>query len=661
MQTLHNGKYCWTLRGIKRRKMIYIFHNGDKRWVVSKRIDQGAYCYAYVEDDTGRSPDPSACTSPWFTCLEDMRWGVDDKLKCEAVPPSADKFAKFRVALEDEMRRYGIIDTGSLRQLWRLVDVTGAGYVSIRDIMRLVGDLLISGNWPDWMGRREAIEMACEAARCSDGPPRQAAANARARSVLAATQVKGVTSEAAFGRQETEQEDELEVDKEDFHAFLLNVFWFAKMRVIFNGMDADNDGRLSLNEFVAGLARLGLKLSETEARTEFESVDSAGNGDGMVSFEELCVHLRLRVNPDDNQGFDSEAMQQSSAQSCAAFRRWQGNRATHGQFVSKKTLRVFDELEHRLLLAITDHSAIRRLWRAIDINSNNVVSLAELDRFVVELFPLLNHKPALVRAYKNSVNRACSTPDASDESSYVLKRDFKKLLLNIFYYNKLSWMFDHVEDDQNRRFVFDDFKWCAAICGCRLEREAAAAEFGSIATTQSGTISFDDFCTWVGNQMLQRLLGDGFDEDGACSVMSGMTSAATTRSGWSRRSQPLLAADAGPIFAVPAHPAPDLVQFHASGDLSQPHGASPSGGDGDAFVPGSLRPEQFIRLGDGVDVLRLGAVGPVASSGNPQEWTYEIRNRKLAKLKVEVKLAPGAQNVCWKDLQGQHGHALSVR
>ena len=58
-------------------------------------------------------------------------------------------------------------------------------------------------------------------------------------------------------------------------------------------------------------------------------------------------------------------------------------------------------------------------WGAIDYNGNGIVSLAEIDKWVVENYPKLNNKPALMRAYKSS---------DLDHDSYVNKREFPVLL-----------------------------------------------------------------------------------------------------------------------------------------------------------------------------------------------------------------------------------------
>jgi hypothetical protein len=45
------------------------------------------------------------------------------------------------------------------------------------------------------------------------------------------------------------------------------------------------------------------------------------------------------------------------------------------------------------------------MWRQLDNNGNGVVSLAELDRWLVWKMPLLNNKAALIRAFKFTLAR----------------------------------------------------------------------------------------------------------------------------------------------------------------------------------------------------------------------------------------------------------------
>jgi Ca2+-binding EF-hand superfamily protein len=43
-----------------------------------------------------------------------------------------------------------------------------------------------------------------------------------------------------------------------------------------------------------------------------------------------------------------------------------------------------------------------RLFTKIDYNGNNILSLAELDKAVIETWPAFDNKPAIMRAYKSA-------------------------------------------------------------------------------------------------------------------------------------------------------------------------------------------------------------------------------------------------------------------
>merc|ERR1719382_35113 len=89
----------------------------------------------------------------------------------------------------------------------------------------------------------------------------------------------------------------------------------------------------------------------------------------------------------------------------------------------------------------------KKMWNTLDFNGNGVVSLAEIDKWVVENYPLLNHKPALMRCYKQTMER---------KDEFVHRRDFKKLY----------WIFDQC-DGSDRRMTLQEFKHVLTLCGAQ--------------------------------------------------------------------------------------------------------------------------------------------------------------------------------------------------
>jgi len=162
-------------------------------------------------------------------------------------------------------------------------------------------------------------------------------------------------------------------------------------------------------------------------------------------------------------------------------------------------LKDFDALEEKIKKTMNQNQKLAKLWKEVDFNGNNVVSLAEIDKFAVEKYPLLNHKPALMRAYKASVQ------DEKDE--FVHKKDFKALLGKIFYFNKLFWLFDAVDEDHDRRLTINEFKWCLTTAGVKMGEAKTESEFAKLAGRNQSTgkaaqhIMFDEFCKYFTEKM----------------------------------------------------------------------------------------------------------------------------------------------------------------
>jgi len=154
----------------------------------------------------------------------------------------------------------------------------------------------------------------------------------------------------------------------------------------------------------------------------------------------------------------------------------------------------FDQLEKEILERISTYKGIDSLWKSLDFNGNNIVSLAEIDKFVLENFPLLNNKPALIRAYKKT------TMKDGDGDSWVEKKEFRALLSNLFYFNKLFQAFQALDEDNDRRLDIEEFKESCSVLGLKYSDEEAEAEFKSIDKNGGGIVLFIEFCDWYSEQ-----------------------------------------------------------------------------------------------------------------------------------------------------------------
>ncbi|EGD79006.1 hypothetical protein PTSG_11815 [Salpingoeca rosetta] len=151
----------------------------------------------------------------------------------------------------------------------------------------------------------------------------------------------------------------------------------------------------------------------------------------------------------------------------------------------------FQGAEKEIKAALQDPQQLKAFWRQLDFNGNNIVSLAEIDKFVVERFPVLNNKPALMRAYKKTTLRD------GDGDSWVEKKEFPALLSNLLYFNCLFDAFDDIDTDDDRRVDFEEFKKGLKVLDMKMGEQDARDEFALMDENGGGVVLFDEFAAWA--------------------------------------------------------------------------------------------------------------------------------------------------------------------
>ena len=109
----------------------------------------------------------------------------------------------------------------------------------------------------------------------------------------------------------------------------------------------------------------------------------------------------------------------------------------------------------------------------------------------VEKYPILNNKPALMRAYKQTTLRD------GDGDAWVERNEFPALLRNLVYFNKLFFVFEEIDSDGDRRLTLDEFKSGCSKMGLQVSGKQADQVFASMDTNDGGKVLFDEFCAWV--------------------------------------------------------------------------------------------------------------------------------------------------------------------
>jgi Ca2+-binding EF-hand superfamily protein len=137
------------------------------------------------------------------------------------------------------------------------------------------------------------------------------------------------------------------------------------------------------------------------------------------------------------------------------------------------------------------------LWQQLDNNGNGIVSLAEIDLFVSTKYKVLDHKPALIRAYVKTVNR---NPD-----NFVHRSEFTDLMKNIIYYNHLFDVFNKFDVDHDHRISLEEFKaGFDKLHESKFLKDIPAFQefsnnykkvFETLDANNGGYVLFDEFCS----------------------------------------------------------------------------------------------------------------------------------------------------------------------
>lgn len=128
-----------------------------------------------------------------------------------------------------------------------------------------------------------------------------------------------------------------------------------------------------------------------------------------------------------------------------------------------------------------------KVFSQIDMNGNGLLSLAELDKAVLEIWPQFNHKPAIMRAYKAT---------DLDKNGFVTRNEFMFFLAFLSFYNNLWDLFGSIDSDGDRRLTEEEF--VAAAPGLNLEHPHQV--FQEMDANHGGLVLFDEFCNYMANR-----------------------------------------------------------------------------------------------------------------------------------------------------------------
>lgn len=127
------------------------------------------------------------------------------------------------------------------------------------------------------------------------------------------------------------------------------------------------------------------------------------------------------------------------------------------------------------------------LFDRFDANGNGGLSLAEIDKAVLELWPQYDHKRALMRAYQ-----AADT----NKDGFIKRREFRALLKYIVYFNGLWDTFEAIDANHDHRLNKEEFAAGCQQLNMQLTKAEVAEQFSLMDENGGGFVLFDEFCAW---------------------------------------------------------------------------------------------------------------------------------------------------------------------
>jgi Ca2+-binding EF-hand superfamily protein len=260
------------------------------------------------------------------------------------------------------------------------------------------------------------------------------------------------------------------IERHEFPFFMSYMTYYSNTWNLFHSLDEDVDRRITKQEFLKVAKTLHLKQDPLQV---FEDIDT--NGGGMILFDEFCHWMVTNkihhAQPNDLKKRFEELERRAVS--------------------SKETEK---DIEPELIpegirkVKVPPPSEMMQIFDRLDENASGKLSLAELDKGIVMSYPELNHKPAIMAAYKAA--------DKEDDG-FVMRSEFEFFLRFVIYYNNLWQVFESVDTDDDRRISKDEFVNAAALFD---PNRNAQEIFDEIDVNKGGMVLFNEMIAWFAKE-----------------------------------------------------------------------------------------------------------------------------------------------------------------
>ena len=288
----------------------------------------------------------------------------------------------------------------------------------------------------------------------------------------------------------------------------------GKTRQAFATWDKDGSGELDYEEFTGACKQLRLRLTREEIKMVCRTLDTTG--DDSFSYEEFMQRMRkirretetmtkrklypsprtlqpLKSSPADTiAGSYTRTVSASPGTMSGVLGSKEAAAPKQVQLEpSKPPTHVYTHVK----VTMPSKEERDKAFGKVDFNGNGALSLAEIDKAVITLWPELNNKPALMRAYK-----------AADKNGngFINRREFRLLLEYLIYFNDLWAKFEEIDGGKkgDRPLSLEEFKKGCSVCNLDISAADAEAEFAAMDQNGGGFVLFDEFCPWIANKHL---------------------------------------------------------------------------------------------------------------------------------------------------------------
>lgn len=315
------------------------------------------------------------------------------------------------------------------------------------------------------------------------------------------------------------------LDYSEFRVFLLYLRQYLELWVMFDEIDSSKDHKITPDEFAAAAAivgKWGLPIADPAAT--FKEIDH--DGGGVILFDEFAhwaIKQRLKVEGSDDveragagSGLISDSLKSAAVKG--------SQRKSAPAATPQKKDVDWNKVAQKLPWGTDEKSTIARklLFRQFDPNGNGLLSLAEVDKGVVDTgLADVICKSVIMRAFQAAKGENQSGNKAQNDD-YIDYSEFRTLLLYLRQYLELWVMFDAIDADKNKKIEEKEFAAAATLVekwGVKVEDSAAT--FKEIDSDKGGCILFDEFAHWAISKKLDLDDDDDAPDAGAGSGLIG--------------------------------------------------------------------------------------------------------------------------------------------